>query len=1059
MCAWNPVVIMVNTRKTRQFDSDPYNHNLHSHRNTRFVLGALAALFLGAVLPQPCLPAEGKQPQKQVLILYSFEKDVEYYSGFDETLRAGLKSGRVGPVEFHTEYLDLIRFAGRQYEKELETYLRTKYSKHKFDLVIPVSIPAIDFVLTRGEKALGKAPVVICAADRRWVSNRPRPSNMTGVVETTRINTTLGIALQLQPRTRHAYVVAGTLPYERDWMLEVQKDLHEYESKLEITYLTGLPMDELQKRLANLPENSIVLYRMMWQDGSGEYFLPREAFSRIVQSSNSPIYGVFEGFLGSGLVGGDLVSFEAMGVVVAEMGTRILGGEKPASIPIVYEDNARYMFDWRQLRRWRISEDRLPPRNEIVFKEPSSWERYRWRIIGALLLIVLQAMFIVLLVLQRRKRNRAEEEFQRAEGELRDIFEGALEGIYRTTPEGKTLMANHALAKILGYESAQEAVDLIADTGRQIWVDPEDRLRFIRLLEEQGIVRGYECQYKRKDGTRIWVSLNGRKVRGHDGRTLYCEGFIEDITERRQAMNALKRRAAFNELMTQALSRFATSPLSELDAAVEKALQAIAELSGADHAYVVRFSADRKAWSATHEWCGPNVTPRVHLFQNVPMGTTPLIENLILAGEVCRINSPDDYPPDAVAERRNQVDEGHLSVLNIPIRTKVGILGCIGVDSHAQPVVWSDDDVVHVRMVGDAVANALEHKQSMEELRRSEEKFSKAFHGSPTAMTICSVATGRYIDVNRAFERHTGYEASEVLGRTPRELGIYSHPADLERINQALLDGVRLRDVEVEYRTKAGDLRVALLSTEMIDFGGEPCRLKVVDDITDRQRAEKAMRELGARMLMVQEEERRRIARELHDDFSQRLALLAIDLEQLSQQPPATRQEWTATLQTMWSQTQELTSDVHRLSHQLHPAKLEELGLVMAVRSFCSEVSRQATVVVKFSDGNVPRFLPEGVSLCLYRIVQEALRNIVKHSGSKTATVRLNGGPGEVSLTISDSGKGFDTEEVKGGEGLGLISMYERARFAGGTLSVSRVPGGGTRVEVRIPLPSQGTVQ
>jgi signal transduction histidine kinase len=233
----------------------------------------------------------------------------------------------------------------------------------------------------------------------------------------------------------------------------------------------------------------------------------------------------------------------------------------------------------------------------------------------------------------------------------------------------------------------------------------------------------------------------------------------------------------------------------------------------------------------------------------------------------------------------------------------------------------------------------------------------------------------------------------------------------------------------------------------------------VVDDITDRQRAERAVKELGARMLMVQEAERRRVARELHDDFSQRLALLAIDLEQLSQQSTGNRPEWGRRLRAMWSQTQELTSDIHRLSHQLHPAKLEDLGLVMAVRSFCNEVARQTNVAVEFSDVNVPRFLPSEISLCLYRIVQEALRNVVKHSGSKTAAVKLSMGTGEIRLTISDSGKGFDLEVAKGGEGLGLVSMVERARFAGGDLSINSVPDGGTQVEVRIPLPSPATAQ
>jgi PAS domain S-box-containing protein len=871
----------------------------------------------------PCAFAAGEQQQKVVLMLYSFENEVGLFSEFDESLRATLKSGQIGRIEFHTEFLDLARFPGSQHEEELERHLRSKYSTEKIDLIIPVSLPAINFILSRGERLFPHTPVILCAVDRRWIERLPLPSNVTGVVETTKITKTVAAALQLQPDTRRVVVVGGTLPYERDWMNEIQGDLREYEGKLEITYLTNLSMNELARRLANLPEHTIVLYVMMWRDGAGEYFLPEEVLLRLAQSSTAPIYGVFERFLGSGLVGGDLVRFKTAGAMVAVVGSHVLRGNKPADIPVLSEDDARYMFDWRQLRRWHVNEERLPQGSIVLYKEPSPWEVYKRRTIQAILLIAAEAVLIALLLVQRRKRKRAQD--------------------------------------------------------------------------------------------------------------------------------ALQQQAAFNGLMTGILARFATCPSSEVDASVEEALQAVAEFTGADHAYVIGISADRKAWGVTHEWCRPNITPRLPLFQNVPMGTNPEIERLILAGKVAKISSPDDLPPDAVAERRHQASEGFLSELQVPFRTKKGISGNIGLHSHAQLLAWSDDDVDHLRMLGDAVANALEHKQSIEELRRSEEKFSKAFHGSPVAMTILSLATGRYIDANRAYERNIGFRADEIIGRTPEELGVYANLVDLERMRQARETQVPLRNQETQYRTKAGDLRVALLSTETIEFGGEPCMLKVIEDITDRKRAETTVREVGLRMLLAQEEERRRVARELHDDFSQRLALLAIDLEQLAQRPAATKHDWAGRVQSMWSQTQELTVDIHRLSRQLHPSKLEDMGLVMAVRSYCHEISKQAKVAVEFRHEDVPRALPKEISLCLYRIVQEALRNVIKHSGSKTAVVELTGVADAIHLAVSDSGRGFDAQTSKGSKGIGLIGMRERVRYIGGELTIHGRPSGGTRVEVRIP--------
>ena len=358
-------------------------------------------------------------------------------------------------------------------------------------------------------------------------------------------------------------------------------------------------------------------------------------------------------------------------------------------------------------------------------------------------------------------------------------------------------------------------------------------------------------------------------------------------------------------------------------------------------------------------------------------------------------------------------------------------------------MIWSDDDVVRLRLVGDAVASALERKQAFEELRKSEEMFSTAFHASPVAMTIVSLATGRYLDVNRTFEEITGFRAQDIIGRAPEDLG---RPAASKE---------RLRVLETQYRTKSGEVRTWLLSTELIEFGGEVCSLRAGEDITERKRTEQRLRELGARLLMAQETERRRVARELHDDFSQRLALLAIDLERLAQRPPARQEEWRARIQAMWSRTQELTNDIHRLSYQLHPSKLENLGLVAAIRSYCRELSRQAGIEVKFSDADFPRDLPKEISLCVFRIVQEALGNVVKHSGSKTAEVDLSGGANEVCLMVSDAGRGFSMEDAQVTKGLGLVSMQERVWYLGGLWSIDTRPSGGTRVIARIPVPAQ----
>jgi signal transduction histidine kinase len=217
------------------------------------------------------------------------------------------------------------------------------------------------------------------------------------------------------------------------------------------------------------------------------------------------------------------------------------------------------------------------------------------------------------------------------------------------------------------------------------------------------------------------------------------------------------------------------------------------------------------------------------------------------------------------------------------------------------------------------------------------------------------------------------------------------------------------------------------------------------------------LRDLGGRLITSQEDERRRVARELHDDFNQRLSLLSVELEQASLQLPESPARMRELMQDLSNRTKELSTAVHRLSHQLHPAKLEHLGLVAAVKSFCKEVSEQEGIRIEFTHREVPTSIPEDVALCLYRIVQEALRNVVKHSGAGDARVELTGGRDAIRLQVSDPGVGFEPDPVKSNGGLGLVSMRERLRLVGGKLSIQSQPSRGTRIDVRVPLAATGS--
>jgi signal transduction histidine kinase len=228
----------------------------------------------------------------------------------------------------------------------------------------------------------------------------------------------------------------------------------------------------------------------------------------------------------------------------------------------------------------------------------------------------------------------------------------------------------------------------------------------------------------------------------------------------------------------------------------------------------------------------------------------------------------------------------------------------------------------------------------------------------------------------------------------------------------------------------------------------------MVADVTGRKLAEETLFRLSRRLIEAQELERARIARELHDDLSQRMALLQITLEQVTQDSAGFSSKTQQQLHNITKISTEVSSNLHDLSHQLHPYKLDTLGLIAALASFCNEFSRQHNLLVQFVYHDVPEQIPKDVTLCLFRIVQEALRNVVKHSGGTEAEIELSAHDDRIDLCISDSGAGFSPDHVQAQTGLGLISMRERLRLVGGHLVVESEPSHGTRIRVRVPLPT-----
>jgi PAS domain S-box-containing protein len=288
------------------------------------------------------------------------------------------------------------------------------------------------------------------------------------------------------------------------------------------------------------------------------------------------------------------------------------------------------------------------------------------------------------------------------------------------------------------------------------------------------------------------------------------------------------------------------------------------------------------------------------------------------------------------------------------------------------------------------------------------------------------------------------------------------HPDDRERVAKAVKDAMQdRRPYSAEFRILQPDGTIRWVSAEgefSYAVNGEPERmLGISTDITQRKWAEDALSHVNRRLIEAQELERTRIARELHDDFGQRLALLACELEHLQYNPANSLSEVQTRIGESRQQVVEMSTDIQALSHELHSSKLEYLGIVAAMKSFCKEFGDQQRIKVEFKSHDVSsQLLSPEISLSLFRVLQEALRNAATHSGAHHVEVDLWGTIDEIHLTVSDSGRGFDTKATKSGPGLGLTSMQERMKLVNGDLSVESRPLHGTTIRTRVPLHADG---
>ena len=489
--------------------------------------------------------AQSTQGTKRVLIVFTHQSDNPAQAIVEQALRSTLQTKSTVPVEMYSEYLDAVRTPLDNYERELVAQLQQKYAGKHFDLIYAVNPPALRLLLKNRGTLFPSAPIVFLVLDQQNLTGLGGGPNLTGVWGEVNYKATLELALNLHPGTRQVVVISGVGEWDNYWRSVVQQELRPFEGRVMFSYLTGLTIAELQKALGGLPPQTIVLFVSSTKDREGNNPGNLAVIRQISPVSSAPVYGNSDAQVGLGIVGGQVVSFDALGLEAAQVGLRVMTGEKPEAIA-PHGIPSLPIFDSRELKRWGINESSLPPGAIVKFKQVSLWENYKWTIIGLIAAVILEGLLILQLLNADRKRRRAEQKTKQADQRVREIVSNVPGMVWETvtdpvTNERRTTFVSNYVRTMLGY-TPEEWLAEPPGFGLRIMAD-EDRERAKADSEAAMASRTdtiSEHRWRAKDGRLVWIESHLSPVLTVNGTAEGLRGVSLDITDRKLAEQSLR---------------------------------------------------------------------------------------------------------------------------------------------------------------------------------------------------------------------------------------------------------------------------------------------------------------------------------------------------------------------------------------------------------------------------------------------------------------------------------------------------------------------------------------
>jgi PAS domain S-box-containing protein len=848
----------------------------HSHERflltlcTRRLLLLLLATLLSAAF-SPVFAQVENDAQKKVLVFHLMRRDDASVLASERVYQKTLTDGMTGQLDYYTEHVDLARFGVSDYQVALRDFLKQKYKGTDFDLIITTG-DLRNFLARYGAEVFPNTPVVFAMGSDSFDIS-PTPPNFTGITYETNRQATLDIIRSLQPAAKRIFVITGASQAVDKWHeARARKQFENYAGRFEFIYLSGLPMDELKRRVASLPPDSVVYFVMMVEDGAGKRFAITEALDQIAEVSSVPIYTWHDSFLGHGVVGGRLASSERVAEKTAELALRILRGERVETIPVAKTDTSRLAFDWRQLQRWKLSEARLPAGSEVLFREATIWQRYRYRIIGVIALLSLQSALIVALLVEGRRRRKANIGLTQSEKRYRNVVETQTELICRFLPDTTLTFVNEAYCKYFGKTALElvgtKFIDLIPESER------DSTLRYFESFVKKPRSQTREHPVIRPDGTPGWQQWTNTVISFGTGARVELQGVGLDISERKQ-----------------------------------------------------------------------------------------------LEGQVLR----------------------------------------------------------------------------------SEQQFSTLVENSPDV--ICRLDRDlRYIYVSPNLNGVFGSPTEAFLGKRPGEIAVPDYDwSEFELRCREAIDKKQATVHEFQYRGRHYRTRIV---PEYSSGGAVESIMTISEDFTERRRAELELAKLTTRLFTLQDEERRRIARELHDGAAQNIFAVTLNLNRLENALIDRTPKITGVISDSQQLAEQSLTELRTLSYLLHPPILDQSGLADALLWFARGFSKRSGIKVETAAiQDIGRLAPD-VETALFRIVQESLSNVRRHSGSDTASILLEKHDGEVRLQVQDRGHGMSGDTSNGSPddnaelGVGIPGMRQRLVQLGGRLEIESTDKGTTILAV-----------